>query len=257
MYKVQTTIERTVEWSCVAMAALVFTLLPTHSFAKTPDGAPPSEETVCDGLQGAAFGLCNAYCEAQDCDVHPRPSCAQLLANFSRITGASSFPCDAVCGDEVVDGNEDCDPPGSLCPDEVRTCGMDCTCPEPFCGDGITDPDEECDPAGGSSFCRSCLADCTCAPPPATCCECENDDAGCVDPDNAGACPAGCEPGEAGTVCSEILGNCVVPSPVCCACAGTTCFDGISFDECTAQGCTAAPLGTMCMVNGCQGTTIP
>ena len=34
----------------------------------TPDGQPPSMETVCDGQSGAAFGLCNAYCEAMDCD---------------------------------------------------------------------------------------------------------------------------------------------------------------------------------------------
>ena len=34
----------------------------------TPDGQTPSEETVCDGLSGGAFGLCNAYCEAMDCD---------------------------------------------------------------------------------------------------------------------------------------------------------------------------------------------
>ena len=62
----------------------------------TPDGQPPSRETVCDGLHGAAFGLCNAYCEAQDCDVHPRPSCAQLRKNFLKKTGSPVFPCDRI-----------------------------------------------------------------------------------------------------------------------------------------------------------------
>lgn len=256
MNKVHITIERGFAWSSVAIVAL-FTLLSAHAFAKTPDGAPPSEETACDGLHGAAFGLCNAYCEAQDCDVHPRPSCAQLRANFSRITGTSSFPCDAVCGNDVVDPSEDCDPPGSLCPDRVRTCGMDCTCPEPFCGDGIVDPGEECDPAGGSSFCRVCQDDCTCATPPPSCCVCGNGDVGCVDPGNAGACPAGCEPGSRGTVCSEILGDCVVRQPVCCACTGTGCFDGINPDECVAQDCVTAPLGSMCTATGCTSITIP
>src|SRR4029079_16847694 len=68
--------------------------------AKTPDGLPPSVETVCDGLPGAAFGICNAYCEAMDCDSrHPHASaqaCAQKLRQFQRITG-SVPPCIADC----------------------------------------------------------------------------------------------------------------------------------------------------------------
>jgi len=38
------------------------------SDAQTPDETTPAEETVCDLYEGAAFGLCNAYCEAMDCD---------------------------------------------------------------------------------------------------------------------------------------------------------------------------------------------
>ncbi len=37
-------------------------------FAKTPDGQTPSEEQICSGYEGRLFGLCNAYCEAMDCD---------------------------------------------------------------------------------------------------------------------------------------------------------------------------------------------
>jgi hypothetical protein len=69
--------------------------------------------------------------------------------------------------------------------------------------------------------------DCTCATAPASCCLCGNGgDVGCVDPDNGGNCPAGCQGGAAGTTCSEILGDCVVPQPICCACAGTACSTG-------------------------------
>ncbi len=68
--------------------------------AKTPDGKPPSEETVCDGETGAAFGLCNAYCEAMDCDSPNHQAsdtgCAQVKANFMRKTGRP-LPCDVVC----------------------------------------------------------------------------------------------------------------------------------------------------------------
>jgi hypothetical protein len=71
--------------------AIILFAAPTAS-AKTPDGLPPSQETVCSGLTGAAFGLCNAYCEAQDCDVHPRPSCPILRRNFARSPGVRSFP---------------------------------------------------------------------------------------------------------------------------------------------------------------------
>lgn len=60
----------------------------------TPDGDPPSRESVCDGLDGAAFGLCNAFCEAQDCDVEWKNSCEQLRDNFERQTGYSIFPCE-------------------------------------------------------------------------------------------------------------------------------------------------------------------
>lgn len=54
-----------------AVALLSLCLLPVASGAKTPDGMTPAEETVCDELQGAKrglYGLCVAYCEAQDCD---------------------------------------------------------------------------------------------------------------------------------------------------------------------------------------------
>jgi len=68
--------------------------------AKTPDGKPPSEETVCDGETGAAFGLCNAYCEAMDCDSPNHhasdTACAQVKRNFERKTGRP-LPCEIDC----------------------------------------------------------------------------------------------------------------------------------------------------------------
>ena len=66
--------------------------------AQTPDGSPPSQETVCDGQTGAAYGLCTAYCEAMDCDSDaPQASqtaCDKVGAKFLRITGQAP-PCDA------------------------------------------------------------------------------------------------------------------------------------------------------------------
>ena len=43
---------------------LVLLLIPAFAVAKkTP--------TVCDELKGKAYGLCNSYCEASDCDWDP------------------------------------------------------------------------------------------------------------------------------------------------------------------------------------------
>lgn len=85
--------------------ALVFLLFGTiaawsPATAKTPDGQTPAEETVCDGQAGAAFGLCNAYCEAMDCDsMDHRASdtaCSRVKRNYERMTGRP-LPCEVVC----------------------------------------------------------------------------------------------------------------------------------------------------------------
>src|SRR3954447_18878989 len=73
--------------------------LPVLAYGNgTPDTDPPAEETPCDsaGLRGAAFGLCIAYCEANDCEIQPdKHACAVLRANYSRITGDDLFPCES------------------------------------------------------------------------------------------------------------------------------------------------------------------
>src|SRR6476469_605060 len=67
---------------------------------KTPDGKPPSQETVCDGQTGATFGLCNAYCEAMDCDSPNHEAsdtaCAAVKRNYERKTG-QPLPCEIEC----------------------------------------------------------------------------------------------------------------------------------------------------------------
>ena len=47
------------------------------------------------GLRGAAYGLCVAYCEANDCEIQPdRHACDVLRANYAKMTGEDLFPCD-------------------------------------------------------------------------------------------------------------------------------------------------------------------
>src|SRR6478672_895424 len=77
------------------------------ALAQTPDGLPPALETVCDHETGAAYGHCNAYCEAMDCDLandgdpstNPNASataCSKVRSKFQQTTGRD-VPCELRC----------------------------------------------------------------------------------------------------------------------------------------------------------------
>jgi hypothetical protein len=84
------------KFSCAALAAMML-FAGSTSYAQTADGHTPAVETGCDSQSGAAFGLCNAYCEAMDCDSDlPQASdqaCVGVLDTFHKITGAEIPPC--------------------------------------------------------------------------------------------------------------------------------------------------------------------
>jgi len=67
----------------VFILALV-SILP--AMAQTPDEETPAEEKACEKYkgEGARYGLCVAYCEAQDCDELLRgdESCVNLAQKF-------------------------------------------------------------------------------------------------------------------------------------------------------------------------------
>jgi len=55
--------------------------------------AVAEEGDICDGQVGAAFGLCNAYCNAMECNS-PEPhaaeiACTRVSTLFEQITGSS------------------------------------------------------------------------------------------------------------------------------------------------------------------------
>ena len=94
-------------FSKILLAVLVGAVLAAPVIAKTPDGATPAVETICDVFRGnksGAFGLCNAYCEAMDCgDPNQHASsraCMRVRANFERKYGIQ-LPV----GDYDVEGN--------------------------------------------------------------------------------------------------------------------------------------------------------
>ena len=66
----------------------------TRALQGPPDGDTPATEIVCDDYDGVAYGLCNSYCEARDCDDDPdRPGCAVVKAKFEKLT-EDNLPCD-------------------------------------------------------------------------------------------------------------------------------------------------------------------
>ena len=80
--------------SCVVVG---FLMAPV-AFAQTPDGQTPAEETVCqeNELGGALKGLCNAYCEAMDCDGDPNANltaCQSVQDKFLKKSGGIEPPC--------------------------------------------------------------------------------------------------------------------------------------------------------------------
>lgn len=92
---------------CSFALGLASLALPLTASAQTPDGSTPSEEAVCDGLSGSLFGLCNAYCEALDCDtgLSNPTACAKVLANYQQRSGGANPPCMVVldtCGDKAT-----------------------------------------------------------------------------------------------------------------------------------------------------------
>ena len=89
----------------VSLVALA--LFAGTAAAQTPDGETPAIELLCDEFNGAAFGLCNAYCEAMDCHLaddgdpstEPQASaqaCERVGGRFENLTGQRPPCADAV-----------------------------------------------------------------------------------------------------------------------------------------------------------------
>jgi len=74
-------------------------LLSTATLASTPDGETPANEGVCDPLKGGTgglYGLCVAYCEAQDLDSFEKePPRSKILQNYNKKkqAGDPDMPC--------------------------------------------------------------------------------------------------------------------------------------------------------------------
>ena len=78
----------------------ILILAPGTALGQTPDGETPALEDICADESGAAFGLCNAFCEAMDCHLdQPQASataCTKVGDKFEQITGRRP-PCENTC----------------------------------------------------------------------------------------------------------------------------------------------------------------
>lgn len=236
----------------IAVALAMVLSGPVHGNSQTLDGLTPAVETVCDGYTGDAFGVCNAYCEAQDCNLQPdKQSCKVLLARFQKITSEKTPPCH-VCGDGLVnnpaeecdDGNntacDGCSPKcrlekcgdGTVCPTEEcddgnnSACdGCSPVCTREYCGDGLQCPGEECEP-GTNCDSGPCSNECLCpvipdCPCGSSCSTADGQQGVCKDTDGNGSC--------------ECTQN---PNPEC---QPATCS---TFVPCTGSGCGAPVCGS-------------
>ena len=108
---------------------------PTARPVLVVDFGKPRTACTDAGLTGVARGLCQAYCEALDCDANPAANahaCATLEARFSRATGGSTLLCVVdTDGDGVPDAIDDC--PAEPDPDQLDADG-----------DGIGDACDNC-----------------------------------------------------------------------------------------------------------------
>ena len=93
--------------------AVLMTAASNTAIASTPDGETPANEGVCDSLMSATkglYGLCVAYCEAQDLDdIDKEPPNTKILNNYRKKmnVGDPDMPCIQVecpcfTGDELT-----------------------------------------------------------------------------------------------------------------------------------------------------------
>ncbi len=133
-------------WMAIGTALLLSVVLSGPAVAQVVP--------ACDGLQGRAFALCKAFCEALDCDDpfsldSASPSCDRLLDRYSALTGDTLPFCIDEDDDGVANASDNCpqatnvdqfDSDGDLIGDVCDNCPDDSNPgQEDADGDGIGD----------------------------------------------------------------------------------------------------------------------
>jgi hypothetical protein len=91
-------------------ALLAILAFAPMSLAQTAGGMTPAEETLCNDLNGALYGLCVAYCEAMDCHLGDQfasdEACERVLTNYMTHSDGDMPPCELDTTDESTPEGE-------------------------------------------------------------------------------------------------------------------------------------------------------
>ena len=120
---------RVAAFTAVAVLLAGSAFMTTVAVAQTPDGETPANEGVCDTLQGSTpglYGLCVAYCEAQDLDSFDKnPPNDKILGNYRKKMKAGDpdmpciqVPCPCWSADEL--GSITADGSAAACPSSTN-----------------------------------------------------------------------------------------------------------------------------------------
>lgn len=167
---------KTLKNSLLSLIFASLAMLGLTANAQTPDGMTPAEEDICTkwGYQGKVNGLCNAYCEAMDCDSNEAQAsdraCLRIYDKIIGELGGTPFPsCEDSDDDGVPNGVDNC-------PNLANASSQDADGDNDGVGDAcdncadIVNPDQVDSDGDG-------IGD-ACAAPPAVC--------PCADPDSVG-----------------------------------------------------------------------
>ncbi|MBT3835006.1 DUF4215 domain-containing protein [Candidatus Peribacteria bacterium] len=117
---------------------------PTGNSSECNAGGCNTASNICsDWSNGGIFCTSDDDCLGS-CEIHTTDTCCSDDCKTD-LTGTDSCP---ICGDGVINGDEECEPDDLSACEEWEYCGgQGCTCtsnPSP-CGNGELDPGEQCD----------------------------------------------------------------------------------------------------------------
>lgn len=146
-----------------AAVAVLFALGAAPALGQTADGLTPAEEEVCEGLSGARWGLCNAYCEAMDCDFETptasEQACERVLLQFLARSAGVPPPCLSVStpdrdGDDVADEEDNCPDDANADQVDLDADGVGDLCD--ICPDAFDPEQLDTDGDGAGDACDNC-----------------------------------------------------------------------------------------------------
>lgn len=126
----------------------------SNVIASTPDGETPANEGVCDGLKAdgitpSLYGLCVAYCEAQDLDTFDKePPSTKILDNYNKrkATTDPDMPCIQVpcpCWSDAELGSITADDMAAACPRSPGKVQIIDNAPKTHFAEANTNPNQE------------------------------------------------------------------------------------------------------------------